>query len=804
MARAREDQGERRRLLPWSRALLLIAVMGPALALGGVKPLTVPVFAVVVFGLLLRRCLRSEESLRVPALWWLGLGLSALTAIQCVPLPSAVYELAAPGLAEATQAALVDTGQGWSRISVQPGQTALECARLLALTGLFVAAAQLSWRLVAAHVSAAGTAVALIGLVQKVAGAEAIYGLYTPRQAVFGLGQELGSPLLTSFVNANHQSGLLLLGLFAAAAMGLDLRRRAQESLDPRSRDRLSDRATLAWGCVAIQATALVLSMSRGALISAALVTPVALWFAGAAGLGRASAAGSSARRQGRRQAAILVPVGLAMLGMLALALKQGASEQLASLRDPSSFADKLRVAREGLALVPRSPVLGTGRGSFVDLFPLVDSRPGPVLFTHLESTPVAWIVEWGPLAGGGALIAIVWWGLASLRAASPGARVVLCGLAALAVQSCADFSLDFLGVAAPAVALAGALGPSARSKAKSKSSPGWSTRTTAIVAGLGALVAVALSLVARPGTWSERRPRDRALLDRALDPEHDGAVRDDATRALASTPLDPFVHLALARAALAEGDDAQALTRAQVAARLRPASVDAHLVAAVAAARLDRPLASIDALRAALEQVREPAPEALIDYLIASMPEPGSLAQVLPEGEDAWRAVAKGLRARSPAHARALTQARLRAHPDDADAHMLTAELALDGDNPALALHHTRLLLAADPELARAHHLRARARFALVERAEGERAKAQLARAVDELEAALDAGLDDPGLVEETLVLALLRVGDEAAMDRAGRILEDLLARRADPTTRKRRQDLADRVRGQTPSRQR
>jgi hypothetical protein len=63
---------------------------------------------------------------------------------------------------------------------------------------------------------------------------------------------------------------------------------------------------------------------------------------------------------------------------------------------------------------------------------------------------------------------------------------------------------------------------------------------------------------------------------------------------------------------------------------------------------------------------------------------------------------------------------------------------------------------------------------------------------------------MDDPALVDELLITALLRVGDAAALDRAEQLLDGLLARRAKPDVRRRREALADRVRQREPTRPR
>jgi tetratricopeptide (TPR) repeat protein len=748
--------------------LLLLAVVGPPLWLGGVKPWVVPAFVLVVCALLLRRCVRSDVPVRMPGLWWLGLLAAGLTFLQWLPLPPALLRVLAPELSR-TVAELIDgTGvDGWSRLSIHPGQTGLEVARLLGLTGLFVAAAQLSWRLVAAYVSLAGTLVAVIGFAQKLVGAEAIYGVYVPRQEVHGLGQELGSPLLTSFVNPNHQSGLLILGMFAAAAMAFDLHASARETRGRQASEQLADRAYLAGGALVIQATALVLSMSRAALVSVMLVAPLALLLVTRA----PRPIGSEPEHEQRRR------LGFAalLLGMLALALTQGAWDQLASLRDPGEIEEKFRVAVEGLALIPMSPVLGIGRGTFVDLFPLVDRQPGALQFTHLESTPLAWLVEWGPVPGGVLVLGVgAWWVRSFWANRDVGRRLALCGLLALAIQSLADFSLDFLGVASAAVALGGGLGYAAQ---RGQSFP---TRRVLAVSMVTTMLALALALPSIPDSWSQRRARARSVLDGSLSIES----------ALRRTPLDAFLHLALARELANAGDWQAARVRAEHAIRLRPSSLDAHLLAATAAARLGAPLDSIEHVRRGLEGLHDPVSEVLIEWLIASVERPEQLAELAPESSVAWYALARALARTSPVHARALATARTRTHPDEPEPLRLLTVLALEAQNPGLALHHARLLVQLSPNNEDAHRLRARARFI-------HRRPAHDQAAVAELELARKTGrFRDLGVIDEQLVIGLLRVGDAESLLRAEQLLDGLLARRAEPEVRKRRQQLAADVR--------
>jgi Flp pilus assembly protein TadD len=295
------------------------------------------------------------------------------------------------------------------------------------------------------------------------------------------------------------------------------------------------------------------------------------------------------------------------------------------------------------------------------------------------------------------------------------------------------------------------------------------------LAASLGLLLSELVALVSIPGSWSPRRERDRAVL----------AGERPALEALAQSPLDPFLHLALAREHAARGDWEACLARAEVAATLRPASLDANMLAAVAAASLGRELESIEHLRRGLEAVRDPVSPELVAWLVESTPDPAGLAELAPHDPEAWAALSRALAAVSPEHARALARARRLSDPEDPEPLALLARLALDERNPGLALHHARLLVDLRPHEARSHRLRAQARFA-------RGTLEQTRRAVVELEEARERGrVDDRGVVDELLVIGLIKLEDPASLARARELMTELLAQRAEPRIRQRREAL-------------
>jgi len=77
--------------------------------------------------------------------------------------------------------------------------------------------------------------------------------------------------------------------------------------------------------------------------------------------------------------------LGFAGVGTI-LARQSGAWTELATLARAAEpgFESKFRVAQDAVALFTRSPVLGIGRGAFIDMFPAIDSQPIGVVHTHL------------------------------------------------------------------------------------------------------------------------------------------------------------------------------------------------------------------------------------------------------------------------------------------------------------------------------------------------------------------------------------------------------------------------------------
>jgi hypothetical protein len=738
--------------------------------------MVVPVFLAVVIGLWVRLCTRTTQDLVLPRGTLLGVFAIALTLLQWLPLPDFVRSVLAPGIEEMVAGALVATDvEAWPGLSPSSADTALEIARLAGLLALFVAAAQLTWRVTAALVAATGGIIAMIGFAHGLAGAEAIYGLYDPQYA--DLSQR--PTLVGTFVNANHQGGMFLLGIFSAGALAIDQRRSSEMSRSLEKMRRYTDRAIVALGLLLVQVPALVLTLSRGALASLVVVGTIGLlvWVRPTKRTGRHQ---RRPRRHGRMR--IRIAIALLLGVVVAAFIRHSASRELASLL---SLGDrgleteaKFTTTIDALALIDLSPVVGIGRGAYIDLFPAVIAEPSHVLFTHLESAPVAMLVEWGPVGGAIMVLGLAWWWLAAVRGrgAKADARargIALLGPLALALQSTGDFSLEFLGVAAPACALAGALSP--------RTARTWSPRRAWRLGATALVAALVLATLSFPHTWSRRYEQDEAI--RRGDLSEDEALR--------KRPLDGRLHGMLARRAAEKGAWEQARHRAEAATRLSPGSVDGWLIRSAAESISGDAEAADRFLRQGLGLLHEPASEELVSYLLAHWPQARDFARVAPTSAPAWRHLADTLRRIAPAHADAVAAARAEAAPSDPEPRRLRVMLALETQTPGLALHHARLLRQLAPDDAHSHLLVARSLMAFRPRREREAMQA-LEQALARPSLRDATGL---GLIEERLVAALIRAGTAEDLARARELLPRLLARPADRRARKRRQELARRL---------
>jgi len=355
--------------------------------------------------------------LGVPAALFLGIVL-----LQLAPLPGGIRTALSPGLGELLRpladvlpgdAAAARDGIGWGTLSLDPGATvdslllALGYAALFVFVVNFVDSRERVLRLVQGIV-AIGGAVALLGLVQDLAGAERIYGLMSLR---FG-----GAPY-GPFVNHNHFAGMmemtipLTLGLLLRRLFRPVLPRRRGAAGEPsgpgsaarrllegggEAKGERAGQALLLTLVLVVMLAALFRSLSRGGLM--------ALVVAGAAVLLLLAIGG----RLSRWEVAAMVLVATLAIGAF---LVVGPEEALAhfrqaeDLQNEPSLVGRARVWQATLAIVPQFPLVGAGLGTFPLAF-LQHYPPGTEMYwLQAHNDYVQLLAEVG---GAGSLVAAV------------------------------------------------------------------------------------------------------------------------------------------------------------------------------------------------------------------------------------------------------------------------------------------------------------------------------------------------------------------------------------------------------------
>ena len=383
--------------------------------------------------------------------------IAAAIGLQLVPLPEPALAALGPARLEHDFRALLATAvpvppgpgeavaAGPRPISVQPARTLLGLSFVLALSLFFLGCSR---ALSAARASGAargltalGVVVALVALAQEASGSPLVYGVWWPRKAE-------GLPA-APFINENHLAGWLLMAFSTALGHlcgGLALGRLDAGAGWRRrvvwlgSRD--GSEVLLAGLSVLLMALAIVFTLSVSGLACLCLVCLAFGWRA---------TRGTGGTRWRLLRLAGLAAAPLAAVGWLGVDVVGG---ELAAT-SWSDLGGRLGIWRDTLRVIGDFPLAGAGFNTF-----------GVVMLAYQTYRPDVRVVEahndYLQLAAeGGALVGLpIAFGVLAFarevrrrfREADDDVRIrwlrvgAVTGLAALAVQSCVDFSLQMPG----------------------------------------------------------------------------------------------------------------------------------------------------------------------------------------------------------------------------------------------------------------------------------------------------------------------------------------------------------------------
>ncbi len=502
-----------------TRALLAVVIAGSALAIGTAHTTILCVVAVVI-GVACAFASFTESSLRARPVATLilavGIGLTAFTALQAIPMPAAWVAAVAPNNADVWARALrplQEPGPAWVTISLDPVATRVQVLRgvvylLTFVTALRVAARRNGASFLAGTIVATGATLALAAVFHPLFGLRRVFGIYAPDAAV-------ADRHISPLVNPNHLAGYLNVALCLALALAFRTRRTPL-------------RVALFGTALGLAATQLWVA-SRGGVAVMFLAAPLVMVLCLA----------PRRRASWRRIAVSTAPIVLAagMVAVVVLTMSSSAAAELAS----SDFS-KLDLVRCALRLVPSHAWVGIGRGAFESTFPVVQSRVGYWDYTHPENIVAQWTSEWGVPVALAAAVALAY----ALRPQTVlGASSSVIGpwvaIAGTVVHNMADFSLEMPGVTI-AITVCVAMVVSGTPAEQPSFLHRWASRPRGLGIALVAAGACAIAVASR-GIGHELGEQRKSLLASTLDTsltaeQFDALARDAAL----AHPADPYL----------------------------------------------------------------------------------------------------------------------------------------------------------------------------------------------------------------------------------------------------------------------
>jgi hypothetical protein len=517
-----------------SRWVLAVAIAGSALAVGTVHTITLCIVTAVLAVAAVMAWWGAEPMKARSAatlLLFTGIGLTAYTALQCVPMPIGWLAVIAPHNADVWSRALSplhEPGPSWAPISLDPTATRVEVlkgvAYLLAfVTALRVARKREGVRFLSAAIVVTAIALALAALLHPAFGAKKLFGLYEPSAGIL-------DRHIAPLINPNNLAGYINVAICLSLAALL-----APEPSVPRP---------IAGAAVVVLGAVQVWVGSRGGVIAMVFGAITVI------GIARITRARHSGTVPGLALAAgAMFAVGTALFVL------SGSDEVSNELLDTD--VSKLHLLGTMFRSVPAMPFLGCGRGSFESVFPAFRIEPGYVTYTHPENFAAQWVVEWGLPIGIVGLIAVAF----ALRPNVVLARSTTAGgawaaIAAMTVQNMGDLGSEVPGLVLPCVICAAIVVAGTPGNKSRKLVDRWAGRPRAIALCVATTVPIAILLavgvVGRELNDDQNTLHQMALVERTSAIE----MRTAARAAMKRHPSEPYLPFAAALRAARDRDE--------------------------------------------------------------------------------------------------------------------------------------------------------------------------------------------------------------------------------------------------------
>ena len=537
-----------------SSLLGIAALTAAVFAIGGGPRWAQAIVALLVAGALAPQLMSRRGFTGIsPLVALLGAAI-ALTALQLIPLPSALIASIDPTGANlrAEGAALLDLSP-WPALTRDSAGSLRGLAFFTILLGVAVISLRMAvsergrYRVLAVVATTCGVTAVVSGI-HALFGIRSLYGIYDLTQA----SPQLLGPLL----NENHLGCLMAVG--ASISVGLVMYRRQSSWL------------RACWvGVIIACGIAALATLSRGATLSLVGGVVLALGVL----IAHRFANDESPRRKPRFTTSTL-PVAVVVACTVVIVLYAsagGVAEQLSrtSLQEIHEPRSKFAAWKSAAIVIEEAPWLGVGRGGFESTFTRIHPASALSTFSHVENEYVQAFVDWGLIGGIALACGAVWFVVVALRRWRDGplAAGALGGLAVVMFQSNFDFGVELLGVAVPITAIAATL----------TYVPVLETKHLLRARGLRVLHIAAL-LVAGLMLWSNATT--------SLAEDHEKLLANHAvTLADLHGPLDrhpvDYFEYALAAQIMARDADSRAVRVLNHALTLHPTHAGLHLLAA-------------------------------------------------------------------------------------------------------------------------------------------------------------------------------------------------------------------------------
>ncbi|MBT9559921.1 MAG: hypothetical protein IV100_28080 [Myxococcales bacterium] len=419
--------------------ILIAAQLGILLAVGGVHAEVIGAGASLLLLGFAIAYVRSR-GVTIDAFGALLLGMTAVTALQIVPLPTGWVELLSPRTASTAllgAAALGNEAPTRIPLSLDPRATALMLTWMVAMTTAYLLARRVADRendrnRLLMAIPLFGLVVMAVGLVHAVIGEASLFGFVEIPK--LGSVSTYGAVYVSTLVNPNHLAAFLNLGAPIALSLA------TTETIVARQR--------LFWGVVSVVLIAgAVLTGSRAGILCSGLGAVLVIISS------RQDAGGPNLRK-------LLGVLGLGLV--LFLVLASPAAEQLATIPALSELfdQDERGVRHLGAAVLKGWWAVGVGRGAFSLAQTQLNHDISELTFTHAHNTPLQVLIDYGIPIG---LTAII---LGALLLARPLRRALefpltrggAIALLVLLLHNLVDFNLDILAVAVVTAVMVGVM----------------------------------------------------------------------------------------------------------------------------------------------------------------------------------------------------------------------------------------------------------------------------------------------------------------------------------------------------------